>query len=242
VGEISIGIKTMLRPSNVKLNVLLRIGSVLAFFSIPVLIISALFHGGHNPANLQDVLPEYSANSNWKAVHLGQFVGFLMMIGSVVVLLDYIRGKTGTPFALLGLLTAFVAASIYAANHAVDGVAIKYVADTYVDASPADKATAFRLAEAVRHVEQGLSSMVAINLGFTLLLCGGAIVLTDVFAKGLGWAALVVGCGYTVSGLFLNYVGFSQHVFSFWTGNLLLIWLLAMAISLWRESNRITKQ
>jgi hypothetical protein len=232
----------MLRPSNLKLNVFLRVGAALVFLSIPVLVISALFHGGHNPANLQDVLPAYSANPNWKAVHLGQFIGFLMMMGSVVVLLDYIRVKSGTPFALLGILTAFISASTYAVNHAVDGVAIKYVADMYVDASPADKAIAFRLAETVRHVEQGMSSMVAINLGFTLLLCGGAIVITDIFPKGLGWAALVIGCGYTVSGLFLNYVSFSQHVFSFWIGNLLLIWLLAMAISLWRESNRITKQ
>lgn len=214
----------------------------MAFLSIPVLVISALFHGGHNPANLQAVLPEYSANPNWKAVHLGQFVGFLMMIGSVVVLLDYTRVKIGTPFALLGFLTAFVAASTYAVNHAVDGVAIKYVADIYVDASPADKVIAFRLAETVRHVEQGLSSMVAINLGFTLLLCGCAILLSDAFDKWLGSAALMVGSCYIISGLFLNYVGFSQHVFSFWIGNLLLIWLLTVAISLWRESNRITKQ
>ena len=232
----------MRRPSNLKLNPLLRMGAVLAFFSIPVLVISALFHGGHNPANLQAVLPEYSANPNWKTVHLGQFVGFLMMIGSVVIFLDYIRVKIGTPFALLGLLTAFVAASTYAVNQAVDGVAIKYVADLYVDASPADKALTFRLAETVRHIEQGLSSLVAIELAFTLLLCGCAIVVTDIFPKGLGWAALVIGCCYSVSGLFLNYVGFSQHVFSFWIGNLLLIWLLAVAISLWHESNRITKQ
>jgi hypothetical protein len=232
----------MNRPSNLKLNTLLRIGSVLAFLSIPVLVISALFHGGHNPANLQAVLPEYSANSNWKAVHLGQFVGFLMMIGSVMVLLNYLRVKIGTPFALLGLLTASVAASTYAVNHAVDGVAIKYVADMYIDASLADKAIAFRIAEAVRHVEQGLSSMVAINLGFTLILCGCAIVLSDAFSEWLGSAALVVGSCYVSSGLFINYVGFSQHVFSFWIGNLLLIWLLAMAISLWRESHRITKQ
>lgn len=163
------------------------------------------------------------------------------MIGSVVVLLDYMRAKSGIVLALLGLFTAFVTASTYAANHAVDGVAIKYVADTYVNASPADRAIAFRIAEIVRRIEQGLSSMVAINLGFTLLLCGCAIVLSGALAKWLGWAALVVGSCYMISGLFLNYVGFSQHVFSFWIGNLLLVWLLAMSVVLWRESNRIVK-
>lgn len=220
----------------------LRIGATLALLSIPILVTSALFHGGHDPDNLQAVLPEYAANRNWKAVHLGQFVGFLMMIGSIVVLLDYIRLKSGTVFALLGLITASVAASSYAANHAVDGVAIKYVADMYVSALPADKAIAFRFAETIRYIEQGLSSLVALNLGFTLLLCGGAVILTDIFTKLLGWTALVIGCCYIVSGLFLNYLGFSQHIFSFWIGNLLLIWLLFMAASLWGESNQVAKQ
>lgn len=219
----------------------LRAGAVLALLSILILALADLSHGGHDPADLPAVLPEYAANPNWKVVHLAQFAGGLMAIGAMVFLLDYLKAESGTPFATLGLLTAVVTASAYAINQAVDGVAIQYVAEMYVNAASPDKASALQLAETVRHIEQGLSSLAAINLAVTLLLTGLAISFTRVFPRWLGWLITVAGGFYLVSGLFLNYRGFSEHVFTFWVNNLLLICLLVMAAILWRESNRLAR-
>lgn len=216
----------------------LRVAAVLAMLSIMILFGADLLHGGMDPANLQSVLPEYADNLNWKAVHLAQFIGSLMAIGSAVILLNHIRTKSGSVFALLGLLTAFVAASTYAANQAVDGVAIQFVAQNYVNAAPTDQNTAFQIAEAVRHIEQGLSSLAALNLSLTILLGGLAIITTDVVTRGLGWGALIAGGAYLVFALALNFLGFSEHILGFWVTNLLAVWLIAMGVVLWRESSK----
>jgi hypothetical protein len=183
-------------------------------------------------------LPEYAANPNWKVAHLGEFIGSLSMLGSLVILLSYVKERSGSILAVLGLVAATVAASTYAADHAVDGVAIRYAAQAWVNAPPEERAVAFRLAETVRSIEQGLTSFVTLNLGITLLLSGSAIVSSRVFPKWFSGGALLVDVGYLVSGLSFYYLGFSQHALGFWSGILLLIWLLAAARLLWRESYR----
>lgn len=214
----------------------LRGGAGLAIAGILIVGVATSFHGGSDPSNLQVSLSEYAANPNWKAAHLGEFIGSLSMLGSLVVLLSYLRERFGSILALLGLVAATVAASTYAANHAVDGVAIRYVAEAWVNAPPEEKAAAFRLAETVRSIEQGLTSFVTLNLGVTLLLSGAAIVSSRVFPTWFGGAALLVGGGYLVSSLSFYYLGLSQHALGFWSGILLVIWLLATARLLWRES------
>jgi hypothetical protein len=98
---------------------------------------------------------------------------------------------------------------------------------------------AMNLAQAVRHIEQGLSALVALNLGIALLLSSVAILSTGVFPRWLGVAAAPVGVIYLIAGVALYYFGFSQHVLSFWSSVLLSIWLLASAYVLWREAGRI---
>ena len=216
----------------------LRVGAALAVIGVVVTVVASRFHGGTDPADLQAVLPQYAANPNWKAAHLGQFVGFLFIVGSLIILLRYVKDNSHSVFALLGMVAAVVSAATFAANHAVDGVAIRYVAENWVNAPPDGKVFAMNLAQAVRHIEQGLSALVAFNLGVALLLCGAAILSTRVFPKWLGAAALPVGSVYLVAGISLYYFGFSQHVLSFWSSLLLLLWLFAASYALWREGGR----
>lgn len=58
---------------------------------------------------------------------------------------------------------------------------------------PAEKAEAFRVAEAVRHVEIGLTSFTQLTLGLALFLFGVAIALDSTFPRLLGWAAMAIG-------------------------------------------------
>ena len=52
----------------------LRVGAALAVVGVVVIVVASRFHGGTDPADLQTVLPQYAANPNWKAAHLGQFL------------------------------------------------------------------------------------------------------------------------------------------------------------------------
>ena len=216
----------------------LRAGAGLAIVGIVVIIVASRFHGGTDPADLQTVLPEYAANPHWKAAHLGQFIGFLCIAASLIILLRHLQKTSDSVLALLGMTVVVIGAATFAANHAVDGVAIRYVAENWVSAPPEGKIAAMGLAQAVRHIEQGLSALVAFNLGVALLLCSGAIFSTRMLPRWLGAAAAPVGMVYLIAGVGLYYLGFSQHVLSFWSSVLLLLWLIAAAIVLWREGAR----
>ena len=216
----------------------LRAGAALAVIGVVITVVASRFHGGTDPADLQTVLPQYAANPNWKAAHLGQFVGFLFIICSLIILLRHLNETSSSVFALLGMVTATVSIAALAANHAVDGVAIRYVAENWVAAPPEGKVAAMNVAQAVRHIEQGLSALFGFNLGITLLLCGAAILTSRACPQWLGAAALPVGAVYLAAGISLYYVGFSQHVLSFWSSVLLLIWSFAAAYVFWQEGGR----
>jgi hypothetical protein len=166
----------------------LRAGARLAIVGIVVIVVASRFHGGTDPADLQTVLPEYGANPHWKAAHLGLFIGFLCIADSLIILLRHLQETSDSVLALLGMIAVVMSAATFAANHAVDGVAIRYVAENWVSAPPEGKVAAMGLAQAVRHIEQGLSALVAFNLGVALLLCSGRF-----FRRGCsrgGWERL----------------------------------------------------
>ena len=148
---------------------LLRTGAVSAPLGVITLYVADAFHGGHNPADLEATLPEYAANANWEVVHIAQFLGYVLVFVSLVALYRSMAEGWGAALARLAYVTAVLATAIYAVNQAVDGVAVKFVADEWVSAPPAEKADAFRVAEAVRHIEIGTSSFAELTLGAALL-------------------------------------------------------------------------
>jgi hypothetical protein len=160
-----------------------------------------------------------------------------VLVGLVALHRSIAEGR-GAALARLGYVTAVVATAIYAVNQAVDGVAIKFVADEWVSVPAAEKADAFRVAEAVRHIEIGLTSFAELTLGAALLLYGLAIALSDIYPKWLGWAAVAVGLGWIVLGLLVAYNGFTQANLGLLVSALMALWLLVLAVFLWRKAGR----
>jgi len=191
---------------------LFRMGAISMVLGLLLGIGVSPFHGGTPPEDLQAVLPQIAANDYWVVVHLAQFVGdVLMLFGFVALYRSIIEGaSTGASAALarMGIVVAVVAEGVYAVNLAVDGIANKFVAQEWVSAAPAEKADAFRLADAVRHIEIGTSSLWALSWGITLLLFGLALALGRAYPRFLGWIAIAVGASQVVSALSLAYNGF----------------------------------
>ena len=201
-----------------------------------------VFHGGSQPWDLEATLPLYAANRWWELVHLGQFVAdILLLVGFFALYRSAIiaEGMSAT-MARLGMIVAVVAEAIYGVNQAVDGIANKFVAQQWVSAPLAEKAVAFRVADAVRHIEIGTSSIWLLTGGISLLMFGLAIVLGRVYPSLLGWAAIILGLaeiphsvdvaynGFAIAG-FLGAIGI---VVSYLEG----IWTLALAVVLWRKA------
>ena len=85
-----------------------RLASSLAIAGVVVVAVASRFHGGAEPQNLLSVLPKYAANPYWKAVHLGQFLGFLLMASALILILNDLRQVSASPLATLGIVTAIV--------------------------------------------------------------------------------------------------------------------------------------
>ena len=223
---------------------LLRMGAVSMVLGLLLGIGVAPFHGGTPPEDLQAVLPQIAANDYWVVVHLAQFVGdVLVLVGFVALFRSITQGASvGASGALarMGIVVAVVAESVYAVNQAVDGIANKFVAQEWVSASPAEKAVAFRIADTVRHIEIGTSSLWALSGGITLLLFGLAIALGRAYPRILGWIAIAVGAGQVVYALNLAYNGFSSEgslvLVDVVTSLIYLPLTLLLALYLWRKA------
>jgi hypothetical protein len=211
----------------------LRMGAVSMVLGLLLSIGVGFFHGGTPPEDLRAVLPQVAANDYWVGVHLAQFVGdVLMLFGFVALYRSITQGASaGASVALarMGIVGAVVAEGVYAVNQAVDGIANKFVAQEWVSAAPAEKADAFRLANAVRHIEIGTSSLWLLSGGITLLLFGLAIALGSAYPRFLGWIAITVGAGQVVGALNLAYNGFSGPTSE---GPLTLVFMATSLISL----------
>jgi hypothetical protein len=227
---------------------LFRMGAISMVLGLLLGIGVSPFHGGTPPEDLQAILPQIAANDYWVVVHLAQFVGdVLMLFGFVALYRSIIEGaSTGASPALarMGIVVAVVAEGVYAVNQAVDGIANKFVAQEWVSAAPAEKADAFRLADAVRHIEIGTSSLWALSWGITLLLFGLALALGRAYPRFLGWIAIAVGASQVVSALSLAYNGFpgpsseGPLILVFMATSLIALPLtLLIAFFLWRKAH-----
>ncbi len=221
---------------------LLRIGAVSIILGVVIFSVSGAFHGGHQPDDLVATLPQYATNANWLVVHLGQFLGLLLVVGGLVGLYRSIPLGPGAALAQLGFVAAVIGIGGYAANQAVDGIAIKYVAEEWVSAPPSEKEIAFRVAEAVRHIEIGLTSLTVLILGVSFVLYGVAIELSRVYPRWLGWLTVVGGGLWVVVSIFYAYSGFSPLAIAISqaSGIFLLVWALALAALMWRRASTVS--
>lgn len=150
-------------------------------------------HGGEQADDLPAVLPQYAANELWLLSHAGQLLGMLLLVAGWATSLTRLA-RTGIAVTAARAVLSLAAAA-YTVNQAVDGVAVQHVAQAYVDGPAPQRPVALLVADAVRHVEIGLTS------GFQALI-GAALVLTAV-AVGFGrrWFAALsaaVGAGWLV--------------------------------------------
>jgi hypothetical protein len=230
-------------PASHPERTLLRIGAVSIVLGVLLGLTVGFFHGGSQPWDLQATLPLYAANRWWELVHLAQFVAELLLLVGFFALYRSIAATTEgvrNALAQLGIIVAVVAVGIYGVNQAVDGIANKFVAQQWVDAPIAEKAVAFRVADAVRHIEIGTSSLFVLSDGISLLLFGVAIALGHAYPKLLGWSAIALGVAQAIHSVDLANHGFAivgplgaaAITVSYLEG----LWTLVLAVFLWRRS------
>ena len=218
-----------------------RLGAVALPLGAIMLMVAEFFHPSReDPMDFPAVFREYAHSDIWTTVHLGQYFGFLLLLGGLVALYYSISAKPGAGAGLapFGLAAAVTTAASYTVLQAADGITLKYAVDAWVSAPAGQESAAFAAAEAVRWTEIGMNSLSNFLTGLTLFLYGVATVLGSVYPRWLGPMAVVSGAAFMVHGAVeVAYEGFVPSVIKLVGLLLLAVWAVAMAVLMWRNGS-----
>ena len=225
-------------------SALLRVGAVAGLAGLLLTVVTGQLHPGRaDPNDSRAAFSEYAHSGIWTAVHVGQFIGTLLLALALLALARALSRQPGLPGALavVGAVTAVLLVAVFTVQMAVDGVALRAAIDswTHAPAGPA-KASAFQVAEGLRGLEKGLSGFFHLANGLTLLSLGLSVALGHLYARWLGWTAVVAGLAFLVGGVVTAHTGFSPAAGRFLTPALLLlaVFLVGACVSMWRRAGR----
>jgi hypothetical protein len=222
----------------------LKVGSASAVAGAAMLLIATLLHPMRADPNEPAVaFAEYAADRIWIATHLAQLVGAgLIFVG--LHAFNRSLGAQAAPdsarwLADLALAVALAAFAATAILQAIDGVALKAAVGHWAAAPDSQKPAAFEAALAVRRIEIGAASVVALLFGTAAALFGLALLTSAAYPVWLGWIALGSGLGTVAGGLLTALTGFSQAAMTVgMPSNLLLIaWVAATGVVMWRQAS-----
>jgi hypothetical protein len=130
-------------------------------------------------------------------------------------------------------------ASAIAVLQAIDGIALKMAADSWIAAPSEDKAITFRVAEGIRFIEYGTNSIFRILQGLAAIMFGVAIVKSKLLNKWIGGAGVVIGSIIIYAGIEVAYLGFVYANIGSLRGISMIIysiWVIILGGLLWRKS------
>ena len=219
-----------------------RIGAAMLPLGVVVLVVAEHFHPAReDPMDFPAVFREYAQSNIWTAVHLGEYFGFLLLLGGLVALYYSVSAKPGVGAGLapFGLAAAVTAAASFTVLQAVDGIALKRAVDAWVSAPADQQSAAFAAAEAVRWIEIAMNSLSFFLAGLTLFIFGLAIALGAVYPRWAGLIAVVSGAALMYDGaVVVAYEGFVPSIIKLVGLLLLAVWAFVMAVLMWRYGGR----
>lgn len=184
----------------------------------------------------------YAGSQSWATVHSVQFASSIIVAFGLLALIQGLNANSG----ISGLVNRFAAASavvgiaLNGAVYAVDGVALKQAADTWVNGPPATQSALFAAVEAVRGMEWGLRSYAAYTTGLTLILIAVVIVSTARVPQVIGHLVGLTGLVYLALGVGYGslYTALSDHAMvgnvSYYLLVLVWIWAIWLLVIAWR--------
>jgi hypothetical protein len=217
----------------------LRLSATLLLAGVLVSFLAGTLHPAHaDPNDHVASFTEYANDSDWTAVHLGQFLGMTLLVAGLLVLyfeLDLSTAGRGWT-ARFGFLAAALSLGLYGVLQAVDGIALKQSVDAWASAPEAEKAIRFANAEAIRWLEWAVRSYQSFVLGLAFLLFGAALVQSNKLPRMIGCLVAISGLAYLAQGWILGVEGFSAtNGIPTLLGILtIIVWSLWLLVIAWR--------
>ena len=218
--------------NNLSQRPVLIFGSISFIAGAIIMILSTMIHpSDEDPFNHPLVLAEYAHSELWVGIHIGQFVGTMMVfVGGFVAIYRLLSNTESSIVSLLGLVglaLAIITASTFAILQAVDGVALKFAVDSWM-ASPEgkeEKDTIFRVAEGIRWIEYGVNSVFRLLQGTVVIVFGLVIAKSIIINRWTGIAGVIVGVLTIIAGIEVSYSAFAYHNFEGIRGISMIIFL-----------------
>lgn len=183
-------------------------GLFLVFGFFINLTVTMLWHPTGSEDDHPEIFTEYANSDGWILTHLGQFLGVILALAGLYVLSRLLDSPDRfNPLTRLAGFALIATGTAFAILQAVDGIALKYATEAWLDSSGAQQEIRFADAETVRWTEWGIQSYFRILLGLSLLLIGAAAVTTRVLAGWLGWLAVLAGVLSIAVGVDVGYSG-----------------------------------
>jgi hypothetical protein len=219
-----------------------RMGAVALPIGVVLIAISEIFHPAReDPMDFPAVFEEYAQSNLWTTVHLGEYFGFLLLLGGLVALYYSVSARPGAGAGLapFGFAAAVTTAASFTVLQAVDGITLRYAVDAWASAPAPQKAAAFAAAEVARWTEIGMNSLSYFLAGLTLFLYGLAIALGRVYPRWVGLMAVLSGAASMYNGaVVVAYEGFVPSIVKLVGLLLLAVWAFVMAAFMWRNGSR----
>ncbi len=214
-----------------------QITAVCAFAGATLLGLGTSMHPSEaDPNNAAAAFSEYAAAHRWVAGHLIQFAGFTAMTAALLALSRQLEAAGGA-LPRLAAGGAVASLAVAAVLQAVDGIALKGMVDAWAAAPAAEKEAAFQAAFAVRQIEIGLASLLALLFGVTAGLYGLALLDDRAYPIWLGRLAVAGGLATAAAGLVMAQTGFSQRAMLILmpASLLVLAWMVGLGAHLLRR-------
>jgi hypothetical protein len=219
-----------------------RMGAMALPIGVILIAISEIFHPSReDPMDFPAVFREYAQSDVWTTVHLGEYFGFLFLLGGLVALYYSLSARPGAGAGLapFGLAAAVVTAASFTVLQAVDGITLRYAIDAWVSAPAPQKPAAFAAAEVARWTEIAMNSFSYFLAGLSLFLFGLAIALGRVYPRWVGLIAAISGAAFMYNGAVeVAYEGFVASIIKLVGLLLLAVWAFVMAALMWRYGSR----
>ena len=217
----------------------LRLGALSAILgALLALVVNLLYP--IPPDDPEALLTLIASNANWSLLNLALMISTLLILGGLHSLSQVAQGSLARGLARLGVLIAIPGAGIMLIGLAVDGFAMKALADLWANAPVADKADTFRAALAVEQVQRALfHTWAAFFVGAPFLLLGlSGLVAGGGFPRWLGLMAALGGAGALIAGA-AGFLGASLPSLLFVVAaTLVTLWILIAGIVALRRTGR----
>lgn len=193
--------------------------------------------------DLTDTAALMAGDGTWVALHTGIVITMVLLIAGLSGVTTYTEGTPGGPIARVAMIITIVGGTLAITSLAIDGVALKVLADAWAQAPSQDAPGLFEHFATAKRVNNALwGTTVLVFFGIAIVTHGLAALASNRFPIWVGWGALLSGTGSVAAALIQLPSGGESRTgeFMFLGSSILLtIWLLALGYIWWRESTQI---